>query len=453
MDDWTSKLAWVDDGMGHFNWESVRTVRFEKGVVLPPNAESLFEYSRNIVSIDMSNADTSKVKNFRWMFAYCTGLKELKLPEGFDTSSATDIGGMFYHCESLEQLRLPSTFKTDKVVRFDNAFREMYSIKELDLPESFSTKSVWDHGFTFDKDVNLRAIYLPAGFFDFSFLRGIEPDTYSSLSKLPNPKQTDIYTGKWVRDDYTLPGRTADELTDGDSSLAGRWIWQKYANVTFDMAGHGNQVAPAKVGLGDSASSAEPTDPTAAGYDFLGWTLNGKAFDFSSAVKGDLTLTANWREQTYKLTYDPAGGSFADGSTNARSESYGKVTGETKVAEAPTREGYDFVGWSCNGKTYQPGDTYDVMDDGLYADGTLTAVWKKHEQKPAQVPGGKEAPAPQADAVTKQAAKGAAAVTTTKAAARASLPKTGDDLPTPALPALLGLGAVALGVFLRKLLS
>ena len=460
--DWTGKLRWVDNGKGQFDCDSVRTVRFEKSVALAPDAESLFEYCSNIVSIDMSNVDTSEVKNFTWMFAYCTGLQEIKLPEGFDTSKANDLSGMFYHCESLKGLKLPTTFKTEACESFDRTFDHMDSLQELDLPEGFSTRNagtIWD---IFGDNPQLKAIYIPAAFFDFSHFNSIGGNLpQRHHSGLQNPAKTETYSGKWVRDDYSLPGMTTNEIFEGNSSLAGRWIWQKYANVTFDMAGHGDQVAPTKVGLGDSASSAKPADPTAAGYDFLGWTLNGKAFDFSSAVKGDLALTANWKEQAYKLTYDPAGGSFADGSTNARSESYGKVTGETKVTEAPTREGYDFVGWSCNGKTYLPGDTYDAKDgDGLFADGTLTAVWKKREQKPIPVPGGKETPTSQTGATAKPTTNNAAAVAKgkvvankAKAEAKSPLPQTGDNLAIPTFPALFGLGVASLGAFLRKRLS
>lgn len=38
----------------------------------------------------------------------------------------------------------------------------------------------------------------------------------------------------------------------------------------------------------------KPTDPTREGYIFNGWSLDGKAYDFESEVKEDMTLNAEW---------------------------------------------------------------------------------------------------------------------------------------------------------------
>ena len=44
----------------------------------------------------------------------------------------------------------------------------------------------------------------------------------------------------------------------------------------------------------EGKKATKPADPTKAGYDFKGWTLNGSAYDFNSAVNGDITLVATW---------------------------------------------------------------------------------------------------------------------------------------------------------------
>ena len=61
--------------------------------------------------------------------------------------------------------------------------------------------------------------------------------------------------------------------------------------VTFDANG-GSAVETQKVENGKTAS--KPADPVKTGYIFLGWTLNGEPFDFSTPVTADITLKASW---------------------------------------------------------------------------------------------------------------------------------------------------------------
>lgn len=72
--------------------------------------------------------------------------------------------------------------------------------------------------------------------------------------------------------------------------------------------------------------------------------------------------------QAYKITYDAGEG------TGAPATQY-KIKGQTLLLSniAPTREGYTFAGWSYNGTTYQPGQSY-TSDAAL----TLSAIWAKN---------------------------------------------------------------------------
>jgi len=63
--------------------------------------------------------------------------------------------------------------------------------------------------------------------------------------------------------------------------------------VTFDSDG-GSEVAAQEVEEGETAT--EPEAPTKDGYTFGEWQLDGQAYDFSTAVTADITLTATWTE-------------------------------------------------------------------------------------------------------------------------------------------------------------
>ena len=40
-----------------------------------------------------------------------------------------------------------------------------------------------------------------------------------------------------------------------------------------------------------------PADPSMDGYDFQGWLLDGKDYDWNTPITGDITLTASWTEK------------------------------------------------------------------------------------------------------------------------------------------------------------
>ncbi len=78
-----------------------------------------------------------------------------------------------------------------------------------------------------------------------------------------------------------------------DITLHAKWV--KHCTVTFNMNGHGAQVAPQTVANGGKA--ARPADPVAGGYAFSGWYKDAAlttAFDFGTAIHADMTLYAKW---------------------------------------------------------------------------------------------------------------------------------------------------------------
>ncbi len=158
-------------------------------------------------------------------------------------------------------------------------------------------------------------------------------------------------------------------------------VWAKNPTITFDSNGGKGSMDSVAVEYGTSSALPECAF-TRRGYLFDGWNTaadgSGTAYADAALIAptSDVTLYAQWREQTYTLTYDPAGGKWADGTTGNVTMSYGKASAPATILEAPTREGYKFVRWE--GSSYQPGDTYDQKDDeGLLTDDYLTAVWEK----------------------------------------------------------------------------
>lgn len=90
-----------------------------------------------------------------------------------------------------------------------------------------------------------------------------------------------------------------DQPVNGDMTLYACWLREdaERVNITFDYGYYGD----ALTGYTRVASAGEtihqPSDPVRTGYDFVGWTLEGQAYDFSAPVTADMVLEAAWQKR------------------------------------------------------------------------------------------------------------------------------------------------------------
>lgn len=126
--------------------------------------------------------------------------------------------------------------------------------------------------------------------------------------------------------------------------------------------------------------------PSRLGYTFNGWkvttasgswTMNSTyaaAKSFSAGTMyGDVTLTALWTPDSYRITYNENGGS-------AVADLNYTVETDITLAAAPTREGYIFLGWNLTSSAgnWNVGlyEASDNVGTGKYGDIELIAQWK-----------------------------------------------------------------------------
>ena len=89
--------------------------------------------------------------------------------------------------------------------------------------------------------------------------------------------------------------KAGDTVTvDGDVVFTAQWKLKEYT-VSFDSKG-GTKVDPQIVEHGSTAT--KPGNPHRNDYTFKGWYLDGKKFDFSTPITGDITLVARWATKT-----------------------------------------------------------------------------------------------------------------------------------------------------------
>ena len=103
------------------------------------STKKMFENCYNIIEIDLSQFDTSKVKDMSYMFNNCFSLTSLNLTN-FNTSLVETINYIFSQCTSLKSLDL-SNFETLKINEMEAMFYNCTSLISLDL-SNFNTSQV-----------------------------------------------------------------------------------------------------------------------------------------------------------------------------------------------------------------------------------------------------------------------------------------------------------------------
>ena len=153
-------------------------------------------------------------------------------------------------------------------------------------------------------------------------------------------------------------------------------VFVREHTVTFN-SNNGSQVPSQTVIRGNTAE--RPEDPTRDGYVFVNWYSDRQLrteFDFSTEITSSITLYAKWK-RAYTVTFDSNGGSEIE------SQKVGE--GDKTIApEDPTREGYEFIGWSRNSAIINEntgiltGSLFD-FNTSINRNTTLVANWaKKH---------------------------------------------------------------------------
>ena len=110
------------------------------------NMGYMFYNISNPTTLDISNFDTSQVRSMRSMFSAMYNLTTLDLSH-FDTSKVTDMAGMFYSVSTLNTLNL-SNFDTSQVTDMNHMFYNMSNLTTLNL-SSFDTSKVTNMGYIF----------------------------------------------------------------------------------------------------------------------------------------------------------------------------------------------------------------------------------------------------------------------------------------------------------------
>ena len=116
--------------------ENIITMKFNNFL---KECNAMFYNLSNIIKIDLSKFDSSKVTGMAAMFSFCNSLVSINF-NNFNTSLVTNMNRMFNNCTSLISLNLDS-FNTSLVTNMFGTFSFCSSLKTINL-KSFNTSSV-----------------------------------------------------------------------------------------------------------------------------------------------------------------------------------------------------------------------------------------------------------------------------------------------------------------------
>ena len=108
---------------------------FEDGI---NSTENMFYNLNNLIEVDLSRFDASKVTNMNSMFRNCTKLEKITLGE-INTSAVVDMSYLFNHCPKLTSIDL-SHFDTSSVIKMNYIFSECDSLTSMDLSHFNTSK-------------------------------------------------------------------------------------------------------------------------------------------------------------------------------------------------------------------------------------------------------------------------------------------------------------------------
>ena len=188
--------------------------------------------------------------------------------------------------------------------------------------------------------------------------------------ELPTPTRHGYEFVGWTGEGITTP-QTSVKIpkgSTGNKAYTANWQVIEYT-ITLDTNG-GPVVSPIKYTVEDLFTLPYILRP---GYEFAGWTLDGSGMlPFTPLIiypgtTGDLHYKAEWRLAEYTITMDLDGGS-------GQEKVVYTITDEDFELPTPTRNGYEFVGWT--GERITTPQTSVKIPKGSTGNKAYTANWK-----------------------------------------------------------------------------
>ena len=202
-------------------------------------------------------------------------------------------------------------------------------------------------------------------------IRPIQYTVESEAFLLPTPVRTGYIFLGWTGEGITEPQKTMEipQGSTGDRTYTANWQVIEYTIITLLEGGNAGS---SEVYFYTVEQTVTLPTPTRTGYTFLGWTGEGITtpqpnVTIPKGSTGDKTYIENWKLTEYNITMDLNGGS-------GQEKVVYTMTDEDFELPTPTRNGYEFVGWTGEGITTP--QTSVKIPKGSTGNKAYTANWK-----------------------------------------------------------------------------
>ena len=202
-------------------------------------------------------------------------------------------------------------------------------------------------------------------------IRPIQYTVESEAFQLPTPVRTGYIFLGWTGEGITEPQKTIEipQGSTGDRTYTANWQVIEYTIITLLEGGNAGS---SQVYFYTVEQTVTLPTPTRTGYTFLGWTGEGITtpqpnVTIPKGSTGDKTYIENWELTEYNITMDLNGGS-------GQEKVVYTMTDEDFELPTPTRNGYEFVGWTGEGITTP--QTSVIIPKGSTGNKAYTANWQ-----------------------------------------------------------------------------
>ena len=202
-------------------------------------------------------------------------------------------------------------------------------------------------------------------------IRPIQYTVESEAFLLPTPVRTGYIFLGWTGEGITEPQKTMEipQGSTGDRTYTANWQVIEYTIITLLEGGNAGS---SEVYFYTVEQTVTLPTPTRTGYTFLGWTGEGITtpqpnVTIPKGSTGDKTYIENWKLTEYNITMDLNGGS-------GQEKVVYTMTDEDFELPTPTRNGYEFVGWT--GEDITTPQTSVIIPKGSTGNKAYTANWQ-----------------------------------------------------------------------------
>lgn len=396
------------------------------------NMELMFNGCRNLKSVDVSNFDTTNVIYMGSIFGGCDSLENVKTPDRMPNGQSIALPNTFCDADGNITTEITMEHCNKILMKQDSAYTITYHLdggnNNADNPtmynENSGTITLKDPiktGYSFTgwncvqsgNDTITEITQIAAGTTgNLDLYAQWTPNKYriafngngavsGKMSNLNNREYDISYklpTNVYKREGYKFTGwntkadgkgkdyenlanvKNLTEVNGQTVTLYAQWTPNTYT-IKFNKNGatSGNMNAMNNRRYG-SSYKLSANKFKRKGYTFNGWNTQkngkGKTYKNKASVKNltstngkTITLYAQWKKESYKITYKLNGGK--NKSSNPKKYD---VTTKTITLKAPTRKGYVFEGWYKDSKFKKP---IKKITKGSTGNITLYAKWEK----------------------------------------------------------------------------